>query len=87
MTLSEVRPFRLSPSKATSPDVGSMILDMTLKSVVFPAPLGPISECMVPGCTFMLMSLTAVRPPKRTVTLRVSSMSVLLICEAGPRPP
>src|ERR1051325_3154885 len=40
---------------------------MTLKSVVLPAPFGPMRPVIVPGCTEKRASFTAVMPPKRTV--------------------
>src|ERR1051325_9314071 len=41
---------------------------MTLKRVVFPAPLGPMIPSRSPALTSKLTSFTAVRPPKRLVT-------------------
>src|SRR3954453_9041681 len=41
---------------------------MTLKVVVLPAPLGPIRPVMWPAYAVMSALLTAVTPPKRTVT-------------------
>src|SRR5467141_1420580 len=40
---------------------------MQLKVVDLPAPFGPIKAWMVPRSTARLKSLTATRPPKRTV--------------------
>src|SRR5579872_4058592 len=45
------------------------------KSVVLPAPLGPISAVMLPSRTVRLASATAVRPPKRLVMPATSSMA------------
>src|SRR5919198_3217019 len=41
---------------------------MTLKSVVLPAPFGPMMPTRSPGRTSRLPSRTAVSPPKRFVT-------------------
>src|SRR6185503_13418747 len=41
---------------------------MTLKSVVLPAPLGPMMPSSSPARTSRLTLRTAVRPPKRLVT-------------------
>jgi hypothetical protein len=43
-----VRPVISSPSMMTVPEVGGRTPAITLKSVVFPAPLGPISPVMEP---------------------------------------
>jgi hypothetical protein len=48
---------------------------MTLKAVVLPAPLGPMSPVMDPVGIRMDRSLTAVIPPKRMVTCCTSSSS------------
>src|SRR5512144_293647 len=48
---------------------------MTLKSVVLPAPLGPMMPRISPGAARKLTSLTAVRPPKRLVTASSSSIA------------
>src|SRR5690242_21268700 len=51
---------------------------MTLKAVVFPAPFGPMRPTISRSPTAMARSATAVRPPKRIVTPRVSSKAMLL---------
>src|SRR4029077_5345005 len=48
---------------------------MTLKSVVLPAPLGPMMPRISPGAARRLTSFTAVRPPKRLVTASSSSIA------------
>src|SRR5690242_18938532 len=53
---------------------------MTLKSVVLPAPLGPMMPSRSPARTSRLTARTAVRPPNRLVT--ASSVSTI-----PPRPP
>src|SRR5262245_54689743 len=47
-----------------------------LKSEVFPAPLGPMSEAIVPRSKDKLTSFTATRPPNRLVTLLTSSSAI-----------
>src|SRR5262249_36279799 len=48
---------------------------MTLKSVVLPAPLGPMMPTISPGPTRSETSRTAVSPPKRLVTASSSSIA------------
>src|SRR5438477_2113153 len=60
-------------SKRTLPSVGESSPVMTLNKVVLPAPFGPISPVMWPGRTAMETASSAVWPPKRMVTSRVSS--------------
>ena len=55
-----------------SPSVGLYTPVSMLKIVVLPAPFGPISPTSSPGWIAKLNSDTAVRPPKRMVTLRAS---------------
>src|SRR5215467_5098392 len=50
-----------------------------LKTVVFPAPLGPITLTISWGLTTRLTSCTAARPPKYLVTLLKSSNASLLL--------
>src|SRR5712691_3527721 len=45
--------------------------------VVFPAPLGPIMAKISPSSTLMSTALTAVRPPNRLVSARVSSSGMV----------
>ena len=56
-----------SPSKRTLPASARTKPQMTLNSVVFPAPLGPMTPTTSPGATVSETSSSAVRPPKRTV--------------------
>src|SRR6185312_7901235 len=51
---------------------GTMLPATMLKRVDLPAPLGPISPVTEPRATFSEQLETAVRPPKRLVTLRTS---------------
>ena len=53
-----------SPSSIICPDDGVIIPAIMLKSVVFPAPLGPIKPYMVPFSTVKEVPLTAINPPK-----------------------
>ena len=54
------------PRHATSPSSGRTKPQMTLKSVVLPAPLGPMTPTTSPGETVNETSSSAVSPPKRT---------------------
>src|SRR5437588_12524804 len=56
----------------TLPPVGSCRPVMTLNSVVFPAPLGPIRPVIDPCSAVRVTSLKATTPPKRTVTSSAS---------------
>src|SRR5438445_7596044 len=58
------------PKSSILPDVGGMSPEMTLKSVVFPAPFGPRIARRSPGATSRSTSRTAWRPPKRRPTPR-----------------
>jgi hypothetical protein len=58
------RPVMSSPPMVTRPEVGGRRPAMTLKSVVFPAPLGPISPVMDPGLMASEAPSTALKPPK-----------------------
>ena len=49
--------------------------DRQLKSVVLPAPLGPISPTIWPGAMSKETSSSATMPPKRIVTLRTDRIS------------
>ena len=62
----------LSPRRRISPLSGGKSPVATLKKVVFPAPFGPMRPMIPPSGMTRSTSLTAVRPPKRFVTLRAS---------------
>ena len=62
------RPSNDSPLNTMSPEVGVTIPEIMLKKVVFPAPLGPMTETISPLSTWKSRSESALRPPK--VTLR-----------------
>src|SRR5919106_4302103 len=61
------------PLSSISPSVGQYTPVRTLKTVVFPAPFGPIKPYSASGGIVMFSDLTAVRPPNRIVTLRTES--------------
>ncbi len=46
---------------------------MTLKTVLLPAPLGPIKATISPARAFRVIRSTATRPPNRLVTPCTSS--------------
>src|SRR3954471_12620561 len=54
-----------------------------LKKVVLPAPLGPMIALTLPCSMVVVTSLTAVRPPKRLETLRISSTAGSRFGRAG----
>lgn len=49
-----------------------------LKTVVFPAPFGPINPVIVPRLIAILMLFTAINPPKR-ITILLSESIVSFI--------
>src|SRR5665647_577906 len=53
---------------------------MTLKHVVLPAPLGPMSPRISPSLMWKLTWSRATTPPKRKVTLSTSRIRVLTLC-------
>ena len=67
-TMCGARALIRSPSKRTSPALGRRKEAISLKSVLLPAPLGPMMERISPASAEKLTSLTAVRPPKRLVS-------------------
>ena len=68
-------PVMGSPSCRTVPCVGRWKPVMTLKAVVFPAPLGPIRLVTVPAATVKLTPASAATPPNRTVRSRASRVT------------
>ena len=60
------------PSKRTLPASGGRKPATMAKSVVLPAPFGPISAVMRPACASSDASETATRPPKRLTMPRAS---------------
>src|SRR6266545_4366289 len=67
------RPFTTSPETRTSPSVGSYTPVIALNAVVLPAPFGPMRPTSSPGRSARLKAESALRPPKRIVTLSSSS--------------
>src|SRR5262249_4943921 len=67
------RPTRLPPSRRMSPSSGRSSPVIRLKTVVFPAPFGPMSPTIPPAGITRSTSLTATRPPNRRVSPRTSS--------------
>src|SRR6202035_2928427 len=62
-----------SPRNRISPEVGSSAPTRHEKSVVFPAPFGPMIPKMSPGITSKSMRSSARRPPKRFEIPRTES--------------
>src|SRR5699024_8781740 len=65
-----------SPSQRTEPSSARTNPQITLNSVVLPAPLGPITPTTSPGPTVSDTPSSAVSPPKRTVTPATSSVVI-----------
>src|SRR5918996_727395 len=66
------RPDTRSPLKTISPEDGASTPVSRLKTVLFPAPFGPIRPWIVRGATVMESPVTASSPPKRLLTSRNS---------------
>ena len=64
-----------APKTRTAPLVGRTAPVSTLKNVVLPAPLGPMSAVTMPDQAMRLTSWLASRSPKRTVTASAASAS------------
>src|SRR5438445_11072072 len=82
------------PPKWTFPLSGLSIPEMMLKSVVFPAPFGPISPRISPSARGKLTSISTTSPEKlleMCETSRIGPVSLRLLCsstthlEASPR--
>src|SRR5499426_2747449 len=69
-------PAMSRPSKMIRPDVGVCCPVSRLKKVVFPAPLGPITECSEPSATSIVTALTAVSAPKDLVRRSVLTRGI-----------
>src|SRR5881628_1733794 len=78
-TSSGRRPPMSSPFHNTAPELAGASRAITLRSVVFPEPFGPMMPRTSPGATTNDTFETAMRPLKRLVTARTSSST--------PRPP
>src|SRR5687767_1981225 len=72
------------PSNSISPSVGQYTPVSTLKTVVFPAPFGPINPYNDWRGTVMFSAFTAVSPPNRIVTLRTLKMGSRLFKHGPP---
>ena len=76
-----------SPSKDTRPEVGGSSPAMSLKNVLLPAPLGPITDRSSPVRTSKSTALTARSRPKLRVSFSVRSrmddVSASLLVENG----
>ena len=75
-------PARLAPSKTTRPPSARTRPVTTLKNVVLPAPLGPMSPMMPPRGTTRSTALSATTPPNAFVTPRTSRIAAP--CPTGP---
>src|SRR5205085_7398094 len=62
------------PRSSTFPDEGLSAPVMSAKSVVLPAPLGPIKPEICPSATLKLTSFKAATPPKYFVSRFTSRM-------------
>src|SRR3954463_14377382 len=72
------------PSKTIWPEVGAKVPVSRLKSVVLPAPFGPMMECSEPDSMPRLTPFTAVSAPNDLVMFLVSK-SIDLERQAVPR--
>ncbi len=73
-----------SPRNRISPEVGAWAPTRHEKSVVLPAPFGPMTPKISPDATSNETSVRAARPPKRFVTPRTESSALR---RHGPPPP
>src|SRR5689334_8694849 len=71
------RPAMFSPLNRTRPDVGPMTPVRQLKKVLLPAPFGPMMARISPRWTSKSTLLSALRPPKRTVSASVRRTGAL----------
>src|SRR5262249_39012251 len=67
------------PAKRTLPESGFTYPVMRLKTVVFPAPLGPMRKTISPSSTWKLTSLVARSPPKRLLTFSNSRIRAIAL--------
>src|SRR5687767_8720784 len=65
-------PDTRAPLNRISPEDSGSTPVTRLKTVLLPAPLGPMTPWIVPGVTVIERSVTACRPPKRLLTFRSS---------------
>src|SRR6185312_6911688 len=76
---------RSTPSSTTRPPTGLRIPETTSKSVVLPAPFGPMMPTTSPASARMLTSSRATIPPKRTVTPAMSKIGPAAGAARSPR--
>src|ERR1041385_1194367 len=74
-----------SPRKRTSPELGRCAPTRQEKSVVFPAPFGPMMPKTSPSLTSKSTAESASRPPKRFESLRTESSAAGM--RGAPQPP
>src|SRR3954468_7735540 len=67
-------PASEAPSKVSEPEVGSISFEMTRRSVVLPAPFGPMTPTASPARTSSVASNSAGKPPYPALTLLTASM-------------
>src|SRR5437879_10114075 len=77
-------PAMSRPSKTIRPDVGASGPVHELKSVVLPAPLGPMTECSAPSSTANVTASTATRAPKDFVSRSVLTRGMTPRPVSGP---
>src|SRR3954471_4424499 len=69
-------PVMSAPSRVTLPALGFCRPVITLKSVVLPAPFGPIRPVTCPGSTWSSASESAMSPPNRTLIASADSSDI-----------
>jgi hypothetical protein len=72
-----------SPLNRIAPEVGAMNRVSRLKTVVFPAPFGPMSAWIDPRCTRRSTPATAQNPAKCFLSARASRMTSVSIRGQG----
>src|SRR5271157_841333 len=72
-------PVMSSPLKMTWPPSGESMPVMRLKSVVFPAPFGPMTATISPSATSRLAPFTALKPPNDLCRFLTCSIPLLLL--------
>ena len=78
------RPDTLNPRMRTSPEVGGIDPAMRLKSVVFPAPFGPMTPRISPCRSSRSTWSTALRPPKLFEIARVARRGAAAVMARRP---
>ena len=80
-------PVMSFPSKRMRPELGGNVPVSRLKSVVLPAPFGPMIECRLPASMLSVTSLTAVSAPKDLVRFSVWRIAMPQTAHASTTPP